>query len=75
MNRTEPITKAEICGSLQEAEDKLRRIIEREGDEDGIRNEEWYFLEILKEVILTKRQSTDINKKGTEPLPDAIAVF
>ena len=66
-----PITLAEIQESRQEAEDKLERIIEREGDADGARREDWYFIEILKEVISTKRQAAAINKKGIKPLPDA----
>lgn len=66
-----PITVAEVKASWQEAEDKLERIIEREGDADGARREDWYFIEVLKEVILTKRQAAAINKKGIKPLPDA----
>lgn len=66
-----PITKAEILASWNDAERKLERIIEREGDADGARREDWYFIEILKEVISTKRQAAAINKKGIKPLPDA----
>lgn len=67
-----PITVAEVKASWQEAEDKLERIIEREGDADGVRREDWYFIEVLKEIILAKRQAADINKKGIKPLPDAL---
>lgn len=67
-----PITLAEVQESRQEAEDKLERIIEREGDADGARREDWYFIEILKEVISTKRQAAAINKKGIKPLPDTL---
>lgn len=66
-----PITKAEILASWNDAERKLERIIEREGDADGARREDWYFIEVLKEIILAKRQAADINKKGIKPLPDA----
>lgn len=66
-----PITKTEILASWNDAERKLERIIEREGDADGARREDWYFIEILKEVISTKRQAAAINKKGIKPLPDA----
>ena len=67
----EPITKAEILASWNDAERKLECIIEREGDADGVRREDWYFVEVLKEIILAKRQAADINKKGIKPLPDA----
>lgn len=66
-----PITKAEILASWNDAERKLECIIEREGDADGVRREDWYFIEILKEVISTKRQAAAINKKGIKLLPDA----
>lgn len=66
----QPITTEEISAAWSEAHDKLDRIIASEGDADGARREDWYFVEILREVILTKRQSADINKKGIKPLPD-----
>ena len=68
----DPITKAEILASWNDAERKLECIIEREGDADGARREDWYFIEILKEVISTKRQAAAINKKGIKPLPDTL---
>ena len=64
----QPITTEEISDAWSEAQDKLDRIIASEGDADGARREDWYFVEILREVILTKRQSADINKKGHQAL-------
>lgn len=67
----QPITTEEVSAAWSEAQDKLERIIDSEGDADGARREDWYFIEILKEVISTKRQAAAINKKGIKPLPDA----
>ena len=52
-----PITLAEIHESWQEAEDKLDRIIEREGDADGERRKPEYSIQILREIILAKREA------------------
>lgn len=60
----QPITTEEVSAAWSEAHDKLERIIDFEGDADGARREDWYFIELLREVILTKRQAADINKKG-----------
>ena len=64
----QPITTEEVSAAWNEAQNKLERIIASEGDADGARREDWYFVEILREVILTKRQSADINKKGHQAL-------
>ena len=53
----EPITKAEILASWEDAERKLECIIEREGDADGERQKPEYFIQILKECILAKREA------------------
>lgn len=63
-----PITTEEVSAAWSEAQDKLDRIIAFEGDADGARREDWYFIEILREVILTKRQAADINEKGHQAL-------
>lgn len=68
----QPITTEEVSAAWSEAQDKLERIIDSEGDADGARREDWYFIELLREVILTKRQAADIIKKGIKPLPDTL---
>jgi hypothetical protein len=70
--KIQPITTEEVSAAWSEAHDKLERIIDFEGDADGARREDWYFIEILREVILMKRQAADIIKKGIKPLPDAL---
>ena len=55
-------TKEEISASWSDAEQKVRDIISREGDADGERRKDWYFFEILKEIILTKRETAEIRK-------------
>lgn len=52
-----PITKAEILASWNDAERKLERIIERESDADGERRKPEYFIQILREIILAKREA------------------
>ncbi len=68
----QPITTEEVSAAWSEAQDRLERIIASEGDAGGARREDWYFIEILREVILMKRQAADIIKKGITPLPDAL---
>ena len=63
MNTIEPITGSEIAASWEEAERKLHRIIKREGDADGARLEDSYFQELLKEIIIEKRE-TEMIRKG-----------
>lgn len=63
MSTIAPITGAEIAASWEEAERKLRQIIKREGDADGARLEDGYFQELLKEIILEKRE-TEMIRKG-----------
>ena len=63
MNTIVPITGTEIAASWEDAERKLRRIIKREGDADGARLEDGYFQELLKEIIIEKRE-TEMIRKG-----------
>lgn len=62
MNTIAPITGTEIAASWEEAERKLRRIIKREGDADGARLEDSYFQELLKEIILERREAEKMRK-------------
>lgn len=40
------------------AERKLNRIIEREGDENGMRREPWYLAQLIAEAVKSDRFST-----------------
>lgn len=60
----EPITKAEILASWNDAERKLECIIEREGDANGERREPEYFIQILRECILAKREAESFLDKA-----------
>lgn len=62
MDIVAPITPAEICEHHQEAKEKLARIIQREGDADGARLEDSYFQELLKEIIIEKREAEKMRK-------------
>lgn len=62
MNPVTPITGLEIAASWSDAERKLEKIIKREGDADGARLEESYFYELLKEIIIEKREVEAIKK-------------
>jgi len=62
MNTVAPITKAEISASWNEAERKLDSIIKREGDADGARLEDSYFNQLLKEIIISKREAEKMRK-------------
>lgn len=62
MNTIAPITGTEIAASWEEAECKLRRIVKREGDADGARLEDGYFQELLKEIIIEKREAEAMRK-------------
>lgn len=58
----QPITTEEVSAAWSEAQDKLDRIIAFEGDADGARLEDSYFQELLKEIILEKREAEAMRK-------------
>lgn len=39
---------------------KIGRIIEREGDADGLRQQDWYFWDVLSEIISQDRLSKSL---------------
>ena len=51
------ITPSEWDGARADAEHKLERIIEREGDADGARREPWYLAQLIAETVRSNRFS------------------
>ena len=52
-----PLNKKELAEAVIAARAKLKRIIDMEGDADGIRLESWYFYEIISEELRSRRIS------------------
>lgn len=51
------ISPSEWVEAKKYAEEKLGRIIEREGDQDGVRREPWYLAQLIAETVLVNRFS------------------
>lgn len=52
---TSPITLDECIAVIPSAEDKLKRIIQREGDADGMRLEIDYLMMLIQEAVMAER--------------------
>ena len=52
-----PITKKELVEATEAARNKLKAIIEAEGDADGMRLESWYLAELATEELRSRRMS------------------
>ena len=52
-----PITAKELVEATRAAQNKLKAIIEAEGDADGIRLENWYLAELVTEELRSRRMS------------------
>lgn len=63
-NKIGPISFQELAPAIAHAVFKQQRIIEREGDADGQRRENWYLVQLIIEQVMEKRKSAQLNESA-----------